>query len=193
MNMIIEITINESPKLLALLERLRDLPRVALRAVAKGMEVASLEVIGNAVRYRFSGKGPFPVELNRLGVVTRRLSRSLRASAPQVKEGESRVVQGYGAHVSYWAGHEFGFSGPVNVKSHRRVQKWDNFKGGKRTGALLKQEVTQVVRGHRRNVVIKARAPLGTELKDARTVQAYRRAIARQMRAELNLEGERSA
>lgn len=191
--MILEITINEKPKLRALLERLRDLPHVALRAVAKGMELASLEIIGNAVRYRFKGKGPFPVDEHRLGVVTRRLSRSLRATKPQIEEGASRVSQRYGSDVSYFAGHEFGFSGPVLIKSHRRTMAWDNFKGGKAKGAKLAKPRVEFVKPHTRNAVIKARAPLGTELQDGRTVQAYRRAIARQMQAELNLEGERLA
>lgn len=191
--MILEITLSEKPKFRALMERLRRMPHVALRAVAKGMELAGREIIGNAKLYRFRGKGPFPVEEHRLGVRSRRLSRALRATAPQIQEGQSRVTQLYGSEVSYFAGHEFGFSGPVLIKAHRRTMKWDNFKGGKAKGAKLKKKRVEFVSPHTRNVVIKARAPLTTELNDPRTVQAFRRAIARQMQAELNLEGERLA
>ncbi len=110
----VETTITASPNLAGALDALK-MP-VMLRAVARGMQRGTLLIAGRIQKDRLSGKGPFPVAQQKLGVVTGRLSQSVRGTQPQ-SSGDA-VTTSIGTNVKYAAAHEFGFKGEVNVKAH---------------------------------------------------------------------------
>ena len=124
------------------------------KAIATAMKHAGTDIIDNALKYRFTTeKGPFPISQHKLGRGNRpggRLAQSIRVSLPQIQEGSSTVTMGFGSNVKYFAIHEFGFSGTVGVKAHKR-------KNG------------QSVRAHDRILNIIAREPMATELRHSRT------------------------
>jgi phage gpG-like protein len=102
-----------------------------------------------------------------------------------LRTGEISV--GFGSNVKYFAIHEFGFQGEVQVKQHSRRtvgQKFNNRgKLTKRTTERMKKNLRNggssgtMVRAHRRKLDVPARAPLGTELKSIRTRAAFMLAL----------------
>lgn len=177
--------------------RLAGLGTRLLGPLAKAWGSGAQEVLGRAVRGRFTGKGPFPVSQNRLGVVTNRLRRSMRATLPQVNETSGVISVSMGSNVSYYAPHEFGFRGRVQVKGHtrRNTPAPQTFRGRLTKGsqaaitdALRERELSGnrsrgrvnagYVRPHTRRVNIPARAPLGTELKTVQTRLTFRQKLA---------------
>jgi len=161
----VEITVTQDKGLQDLFKRLAKLPEILLGAVGKGLAAGGPVIVGNAVKHRFTNqRGPFPVSQNKLGRVTGRLRQSITNTRPQINAASGEVTMGFGSNVSYFAIHEFGFSGTVAVKSHSR-------KNG------------QQVRGHQRNVNRPARAPMLTELRTPRTtdiiLESVRRAVVR--------------
>lgn len=180
---------NESDALLKLSERakVKALPRLA-----KAWGSAAQEVLGRAVKNRFTGKGPFAVALNKLGVVTNRLRRSMRSTAPQVNSGTVSVSMG--SNVSYYAGHEFGFRGRVQVKGHTRkasAKSSETFRGRLTRGAINDAKNRILIRGrsnysyvrpHSRRVNIPARRPLGTELESIQTRLTFRQKLSAAIR-----------
>lgn len=124
-----------------------------------------------AARERFSGKGPFPVAQNRLGNVSGRLKRAIDAKETEIVAGgyQSRL----GAALEYFAAHEFGFRGTVQVPAHRRDAYKVNRKQQTRTskkGTRFSIRANQFsvlpgsVRAHSKRLNIPARAPLRTAL-----------------------------
>ena len=163
----IDVTFTTSEKLRGLMERARTMPRLAVEAAAKALALSAQVIVGNAVEYRFTNqKGPFPISEHKLGFITRRLRQSITATRPQLhyETGEASVA--FGSNVKYFAIHEFGFSGNVNVRAHNR-------KG-------------RPVRAHSRAVNIAARAPMTTELQHPRTVSTVTTAFERALSAALN-------
>jgi hypothetical protein len=178
----IRVTKDQSAALLAL----RNGPARLVPALGRAFASGAQDVLGRAVKNRFRGKGPFPVSENRLGVDTNRLWKSLRTTPLQVDAGSGRASLSMGTNVNYFRGHEFGFRGRVQVKSHIR-QAVAGISKGKRGAAdrkLTRGQISQkknviLVRGrssggvqvrqHTRNVRIPRRRPLGTELASIQT------------------------
>lgn len=179
----------------ALAGMLRSLrPDQVAMALAVALDRASQVVVGSAQRGRFSGKGPYPVSDNKLGVVTGNLRRSIRCTRPQMSESGELSV-GFGSQVKYFAVHEFGFSGTVQVRGHqRKIIKMSFTPRGKLTKAVISARIAQIasrhfagissargnsafVRPHSRRMRVPARAPLGTELRSPRTVETYRQSL----------------
>ncbi len=184
MKLNITITRDESAALMWLAEAGRRI----LGPLARAWGSAAQETLGRAVRGRFTGRGPFPVTERRLGVVTNRLRRSLRATAPQVDEAEGRVSLSMGSNVKYFAPHEFGFRGQVQVRGH--VRRFSAETGKTYRGRLTKAAVSTArgriqagrsnyanVRPHARRVNIPERRMLRTELEGIQTRLTFRKKI----------------
>jgi phage gpG-like protein len=144
-------TIAVSPDLSAALEALK--PAALKRAVARGMKRGTLLIAGAVQTERLTGKGPFPVAQQRLGVRSGRLRRSVRGTAPQI-QGDT-VTTSIGSNVKYAAAHEFGFKGTVTVKAHEVTIK-------KLFGRKLKTPLRFSRLAHQRNVTIPERRPFRT-------------------------------
>jgi hypothetical protein len=191
----VRIDTSEDPRLAKILDTVSTIQVKALGRMGRGIERASLEIVGAAVRGRFSGQGPFPLSENKLGVKTGRLRRSIRSSKPVVNLRQGTITTGYGSNVNYFAIHEFGFQGDVQVKSHtRRLDGGQKFVRGKLSKGYqtrLKKKLTErnlagtrkpgslatttQVRAHKRKLNVKPRAPLGTQLKHVSTRASYLR------------------
>lgn len=198
------ITLQIDSRTRALLARLRNVPAEAVQAVIRGSARAAPIVLGNAVKRRFTGQGPFPFSEHRLGVRTNRLRQSLGFSRPQIVDGNLvRLSFGSGVGtdvkepVSYFAIHEFGFKGKVQVRAHTRraVAQGPLSPKGKVTRAEINKRKTAIlvksrnnfslVKAHTRNLNIAARAPLGTELGEERNRKAILVEINRELSAAL--------
>lgn len=176
-NLSIRVTKDQSAALLALRGGMARLLPPLARAWASGAQ----EVLGRAVKNRFTGKGPFPVSENRLGIVTNRLRKSLRATPLQVNASAGTASISMGSNVNYYRGHEFGFKGRVQVKGHTRrgVANTARTTRGKLTRGTINAEKNRIqitgrrnfsyVKPHSRRVNIPPRRPLGTELKSIQT------------------------
>lgn len=183
----VRIDTAEDARLGKLLETASRMQERALGRLARAIGQASQEIVGAAVKGRFTGQGPFPAAANKLGVRTGRLRRSIRATKPQLNLRTGEISVGFGSNVAYFAIHEFGFTGDVQVKGHTRrtvAQKF-NARGKltKNVTARMKKNLrsggssgTQV-RPHKRRLKVPARAPLGTELKSITTRAAFLRAL----------------
>lgn len=184
MNLNITITRDES----AVLRTLADAGKRILGPLARAWGSAAQETLGRAVRGRFTGKGPFPVSDHRLGVVTNRLRRSLRATAPQVNEADGTVSINMGSNVKYFGPHEFGFRGQVQVRGHTR--RFSANTGRTSRGRLTKAATASAkgriksgranyatVRPHSRRVNMPERRPLRTELESIQTRLTFRQKI----------------
>jgi|SRR6516165_8743968 hypothetical protein len=99
------------PETTAKMVKIQALPDELPLAMKRGMDYALEQVRGRIQRDRLSGKGPYPPEEHRLGIVTQQLQRSLRAE-PAVIRG-STIVGSIGSPVFYGALHEYGWSGTV--------------------------------------------------------------------------------
>ena len=192
----IEILSRKSPELDLLIHQLEQMPLPLLRPLARAMAVAAQEVVGEAVKNRFTGQGPFPPSQNKLGVKTGRLRRSIRATRPQINARTGEVSVGFGSNVVYFAIHEFGFKGQVHVKGHTRrnagPQKL-NSRGRltKASQAKLKKVLTErrqgkgavssQVKPHGRRLNVPARRPLGTQLEAITTTAAFSRNLKREL------------
>jgi hypothetical protein len=179
----IEITTEGAEQLRELLEKAGEMPARSVAALTRALTQASLEITGQAVKLRFTGKGPFPPAQNKLGVRSGRLRRSIRVTKPQANLRTGEISLSYGSNVAYFKIHEFGFTGPVQVKGHTRRGR--NTKAGK-AAKNAPAPATHQVRAHQRQVKVPARAPLGTQLKAATSTASYQRNIARELRDMLN-------
>ena len=190
MKLDIKITRDESAAML----RLKNVLQEILPPLARAWNQGSQEVLGRAVKNRFTGKGPYPVSQNRLGIRTNRLRKSLRSTLAQVNEASGEMSTSMGSNVTYFAPHEFGFRGRVQVSGHSRRAVSDN----KRTpaGRITKSAAGRMkqnfkrgragfsyVRPHTRQVNIPARRPLGTEINDTQTMMTF----SQKIRAVVNL------
>lgn len=184
MKLTIKVTKDQSAALLAL----KDAGARLIRPLAVAWGSASQEVLGRAVKKRFTGKGPFPVAQNRLGIVTNRLRKSLRATAPQMESASGLISVSMGSNVSYFAPHEFGFKGQQQVRGHTRraVAESARTPRGKLSVAQIVKTKESRKRGragysyvkpHSRRVNIPARRPLATELEAIGTRLVFRKKI----------------
>lgn len=188
---------SDDHRLAKLLETAGRVNERALARLVRAIWKASEEIVGAAVKGRFTGQGPFPVAQGKLGVRTGRLRRSIRCTKPQLNLRTGEISVGFGSNVVYFSFHEFGFTGDVQVKGHtRRLDGGQKFVRGKLTKnyqARLKKKLTNrnlnatrkpgslatttQVRPHKRKLKVAARAPLGTQLKAITTRAAYLRAL----------------
>jgi hypothetical protein len=196
MDLTTKLTQDQSSRLLAL----KDAAAKLLPPLARAWGSGAQEVLGRAVKARFTGKGPFPVSQNRLGIVTNRLRKSMRAAAVQVNEGSGVMSVSMGSNVSYFGPHEFGFQGRVQVRGHTRKAVADT--GRTARGRLSKSNINQLknsklVRGrsnfsyvkpHSRQVKTPARRPLGTELEAPATKATFYQKINSVMRRVLGIK-----
>lgn len=165
------------------------------RACVRGINRAAQEIVGIAVKESFTGKGPFPVSQNRLGVVTGRLRKSIRATRAMLNASTGEIEVSFGSNVKYFANHEFGMTGTQQVKGHvRRLTGAQSFRRGKLTKkssnnlkSVLQRggKTTANVRPHSRKVDVPARAPLGTVLRGVRTNNLFNDRIGSELAAEI--------
>lgn len=99
-----------------IVKQLETMPKRMQGLIKKAMDQQNQEAVGWIQARRLTGKGPFPVSDRRLGVVTNRLRKSLRATKARVVG--NRIESDIGTNVKYAATHEFGFTGSVGVKRH---------------------------------------------------------------------------
>lgn len=136
-------------------------------AVRQGIDAGMLEFALVAMRERFTGKGPFAVSEKKLGVVSGRLRRDLHTEpAKAIATGFSASI---GSNVEYFAAHELGFSGTVQVKAHKRSRYTT-----KRGYSVLEQSV----RAHSKNMKVPKREPLMTAIR-AHSMRIISAAISR--------------
>lgn len=113
----LELTHSLRPEVAAALAGLK--PAALKRAIGTGLMRGVALIKGQIEKDRFTGKGPFVASLQRLGVDTGRLRKSIRTyQSPAIKEVNGALVTSIGSNVEYMAPHEFGFSGKVNVRAH---------------------------------------------------------------------------
>lgn len=196
------IQIQLAPAAVALLRTSGTWPVRVLEALRKSTDLQNELTVGHIQAARLSGKGPFPVDEGRLGVVTNRLRSSLRP-AKAVVNG-TQIESSLGSNVRYAGAHEFGFDGAVTVRAHTRTNPRADlvsFRGqqGRRDafgGALLtpagktRKGVVPVasavvsVRQHTAQRHVPARAPIrhGIEDRAADYGQAYSAAIIAALR-----------
>jgi len=154
---------------MAIVERLRAFPEKLAVAVAKGTGAGVQIALGKTQKERFTGRGPFPINENRIGIRTGRMRNSLLLSSMSRDAGgtNARVVS---TGVKYFPAHEFGFAGTVNVKEHARTVATYNGKRVKNTRKPRKSDkftvtkTTGTVRAHTRKVNIPERRMLRTGL-----------------------------
>jgi hypothetical protein len=96
-------------------------------AIKRGMDYALSIVRGRIQRDRLSGKGPFPPDEHRLGIVSQQLQRSLREE-PATIDGNT-VTGTIGSPVFYGALHEYGWSGTV-VRGQPALPGFSKIVGG---------------------------------------------------------------
>lgn len=116
------IIIEVTPQARAVIAKLRNFPLDMGQAIKRGMDDAGNTAWREITIQRFSGKGPFPVEMHKLGEVSERLKQSLfyRAATVQVAGPSVSVTGTMGSFgVKYFPVHEFGFSGLVPFKSKK--------------------------------------------------------------------------
>ncbi len=188
---------SDDVRLAKLLETTGRLNEKALTRLVRAIGQAAQAIAGTAQKDRFSGTGPFPIAAGKLGVRTGRLRRSIRATKPQLNLRTGEISVSLGSNVVYFAIHEFGFTGDVQVKGHTRrttgAQKFLRGKLTKNYQARLKKKLTNrnlnatrkpgslatttQVKPHKRKLKVAARAPLGTQLRHISTRLAFMKAL----------------
>jgi hypothetical protein len=172
-----QISITLTPQALALLASARSWPRALTANLQKTLNFENELTVGHIVEKRATGRGPFPPEEGRLGVVTSRYRRAVRRAGAIIANGE--IWSAIGNNVRYAGGHEFGFTGTVQVKEHQRRRFGTFIVGGgayldPNTGRIKKQRKREIeaptgistVRAHPRDVAIPERAPIRRGIAD---------------------------
>lgn len=179
------VSIKITPPKDSRLATITDPAKKLFAPMVKAFHQGALEVMGVAVKTRFTGKGPFPVAERRLGVRSNLLRKSLRATAVQVQPNTGQAAISMGSNVSYFAPHEFGLRGKIQVAAHTRKTVADrrNSRGRitRKSASSLKAAKARGranyanVRAHSRRVNIPARRPLGTQLESIQTRATFYR------------------
>lgn len=173
------------------LAQLVRMPQRFASAIARGLQQGAWEVLGRAIKERFTGGGskPFPVSQHRLRRISGHLAQSLRVSDPQINTTTGDISISLGSNVNYFAVHEFG--GRFNIPGHTRRRVAARFNtNGTLTKSTISRRLENAgrrnamhVRAHKRTVP--ARAPLGTALMENRSRYQISLAINREIRAEI--------
>ena len=108
--MSVAITIQLSPQAIALADKFKAAPQQFPQTIKRGMDKALAIVAGRIQEKRLTGRGPFPVELHRLGERTGQLKLRTHATDAVVSTiGETTTITGaIGSPVEYAAYQEFG-------------------------------------------------------------------------------------
>ena len=86
---------------------MQTLPTRVVNYIAAAMNRENLYTVSHIQRAHLTGRGPFPVEEHKLGVVTNRLRQSLWATEAQQVSG-GKLESAIGTNVKYIFPHEFG-------------------------------------------------------------------------------------
>ena len=170
-------------ELLGILSGQRSMESIA-RFLLDGVRQGSQVLLGQIIRERFTGQGPFPVSQMRLGIVSARLRRSLNFSDPKFEN--NMITLSAGSNVSYFAKHEFGSNGLTFVRAARVMAHTvtNAFGRGKSVSVAA-----HVRRPHTRQENTPARMPLSAGIRE-HAGRIYGIAIERQLiRALESLEG----
>lgn len=178
------IEVHLDTKAAELLEKRLLQPEPMVQAMRRTMDEQNLYTIRKIIQERMTGKGPFPVEEHRMGVVTGHMRRSLFSTpaVPTRASGTSfALTSSIGSRARYAAAHEFGFEGDVTVRGYTRraarqrarydLRTGERLRAGRRTGGRAE------VWGHVRRMRIPARAPVQTGILDR--LPEYGRALSR--------------
>jgi phage gpG-like protein len=98
--------IDLTPEAKRIVANLQTLPPKVVQSIARAMDLSNQLAIAKIQTDHLTGRGPYPVDQHKLGVVTSRLRGSVRASAATI-HGET-VETAIGSNVVYAAIHEFG-------------------------------------------------------------------------------------
>lgn len=121
--------------------------------------------MGHIIAKRLRGKGPFPPAEGRLGVRTARLWQSVW-QAPAKISGNT-ITASIGTNVKYAGAHEYGFTGVVQVKAHkRRIIAHDRYEKRGRGWTKTQSGIRGTVRAHSMRMHIPARAPFRRGIED---------------------------
>lgn len=179
------ITITQSADLQGLFQRAASLPHRMLEGVALALSHSSEIIVQNAWDHRFLNvTGPFPVAEHKLGRSAKnggRLRQSIRATAPQIQEGESTVTMGFGSNVKYFAIHEFG--GTIQRKARTQVNHFRFLADGKSPRFSKVKGATHAQKNEigAHFVTMPAREPMQTELRHPRTAEVILDYAAREI------------
>ena len=178
-----------------LLQRARNLPAESLQALGKALAASGPQIIGNAVKFRFTNqRGPFPVSQNKLGFVSRQLRASLYATKPQINPGANEVTIGFGSPIKYFAIHEFG--GTIQRKARTQVNHFRFLEDGRRARFSKVKGATHAQKNTIGAYTIKipARRPMFTELSQPRSEKIVLENARRTLTAMLTeMEGGKTA
>jgi hypothetical protein len=122
-------------------------------AIRKAIDAGMLELAQVAMKERFTGTGPYPVSQRKLGVVTGEMRRLMHTDP--AKPTTTGFKASIGSSVEYFAAHELGFSGVVQVKAHKR---------GRYTTKRGYSVLEQSVRAHSKHMKVPKREPLMTAI-----------------------------
>jgi phage gpG-like protein len=100
------LKIELTPQAKNLIASLPALPQKMAARIAQVMDQQNQLTVGHIQRAHLTGRGPFPPEEHRLGVVTNRLRGSVNANAAKVNG--DLVDSSIGSNVKYARIHEFG-------------------------------------------------------------------------------------
>ena len=166
-----------TPKAEKIVRSLQTLPGRIITAIAGGMDEANQYAVAKIQKDHLTGRGPFPPEEHRLGVVTNRLRGSVWAS--QATPVSDRAVESaIGSNVVYAAIHEFGGRirhEPRQMKIRHRLDARGNLVRQLGNSHLLMfagahhkrvRETTVTAKAH--EVEMPERAPFRTGLEESR-------------------------
>jgi phage gpG-like protein len=150
-----------------------------MTAIARGMDVANQFAVAKIQKDHMTGKGPFPPDAHRLGVVTSRLRSSVFESGTQ-EIGSGKLQSAIGSNVVYAAIHEFGgriYHPARAMKIRHRVDARGNLVKQLGNSNLLmfaranhKRARETTVQGKAYDVEMPERAPFRTGLAESRPV-----------------------
>lgn len=159
------ITITLSPQAQKLLANAQAFPVNLLKSIQRAMDAELGLAAGHIMSRRLTGKGPFPVAAGRLGTRTNRLRNSVWAAPARIHGNV--VSASIGSNVKYAGVHEFGFTGTVQVKAHkRRIIALDRYERAGRGWRQTQSGIRGTIRAHSMRLSIPARAPFRRGLED---------------------------
>lgn len=185
------LTVQLSPQAEKIVTSFQTLPGRIVAAIVRGMDEANQYAIAKIQKEHLTGRGPFPPEEHRLGVVTSRLRGSVWASGAQ-PISETQVQSAIGSNVIYAAIHEFGgriHHEPRQMKVRHKLDARGNLvkqlANSKllvfaKAGAKRVRETTVQAKGY--DVDMPERAPFRTGL--AESQPTYKRVISAAIIAE---------
>jgi phage gpG-like protein len=168
----ITITVDDAAAKLLAKASAQMLPAV-LRGLRQTLAVENELTVSHIREKRATGQGPFAPAENRLGVITGRYRRAIRASKAQIVG--NTVVAAIGNNVVYAGVHEFGGTftrtskpGSVRLRTNARGELIRGSTGGAvfATRGLKRVREVAFAGGKTYTVKVPARAPIGTGIQD---------------------------